>query len=273
LNGHGSFAANNGNLYVFGGFDDANPRGYNPYTYIYNFALGSWTIGNNMTTAVGYFGSATDGNRFYVVGGTNGATQINYLQIYDISSGVWSINNGSVYPEGISFDAVVFLDGSLHSIGGSNDSGYISANRIASLCGVYAFNGQCDDENQCNFDDTCQSNGTCIGTSICVANDCQVSTCNSTIGNCVIANLPNGTLCDNNNKCITCSNGECTGQIRCSDSTCDPTTGQCSSSNTNTSPATSSNSNTSPATSVTASYISLCYSTGAIVGILIFLLC
>jgi len=188
LYNHGSFV-NNGRLYLFGGHD-STISGISPLTYIYEISTGNWSIGSNMTQAAYGFGYATDGNRFYAIGGysssNNGDTFIDYTQVFDISNGNWSINSGIVYSGGVSFNAATVLDDSLHSIGGSNANGYsISAHRIASLCGVYTFSGECDDENQCTFNETCQSNGACIGRNVSCpksSNPCQNPICNCSVG-------------------------------------------------------------------------------------------
>jgi len=163
LRNQGSFVANNGKLYVFGGFEDTEGS---VITYIYDIANNSWSIGANMTQAAYRFGYATDGNRFYAIGGyyINGG-YLNYTQVYDISRGFWSINEGEVYSQGIDKNAAIFLDGSLHSIGGFDSStDHLSIHQVASLCGVYISSGPCDDLNQCIFNGICQNNGTCIGT-------------------------------------------------------------------------------------------------------------
>jgi hypothetical protein len=198
--GQGSFV-NNGKLYVFGGQDDSTSV-FSSSTYIYDIADSSWSTGGNMTQAADSFGYATDGSRFYVIGGLGNEGYLEYTQVYDISSGVWSINYGIVYSGGMYGSAAVFLDGTLHSIGGWDDI-YLSVHRIASLCGVYTY---------------------------CVPNQCQNATCNPTTGNCVYTNV-SGRSCNSNNQCLlntTCSNGECTGQSKnCFGSTCDPSTGEC----------------------------------------------
>jgi len=222
LDGQGSFVANNNKLYIFGGYDK-DTNNYSAFTYIYDIAKSSWSNGTNMTQAAANSGYATDGSRFYVIGGTNNDIYLNYTQVFDISSGIWSVNDGIVYPGGIARNAAVFLDGSLHSIGGYSNDTYMNVHRIASLCGVYNFSGQCDDENQCTFNDTCHGNGTCSGTSICTPNQCQNATCNSTIGICVYSNV-SGIGCNDNNNCTTndtCSNGTCTGAyITCPPNEC-----------------------------------------------------
>ena len=160
--GQGSFVATNGNLYVFGGVV-ISTSSFSATAYIYDIATSTWSTGSSMIQAAGYFGYATDGSRFYVIGGQGSSSN---TQVYDISANVWSLNNGTLFA-GINSNAGAFLDGSLHSIGGGNKgSSFLSSNLIASLCGVYAFSGPCDDENQCTLNDTCQSNGQCIGTSI-----------------------------------------------------------------------------------------------------------
>jgi len=231
LGAQGSFVIN-GKLYLFGGGDYFTEDTF-PSTHIYDIANHSWSTGNNMTQAIAYFGYATDGSRFYVIGGAiNTESYLNYTQVYDISSGEWSINNGPVYSEGIFGNGAVFLDGTLHSIGGFNQvGGYLSIHRIATLCGVYTFNGTCDDENQCTLNDSCHSDGQCIGTSnmSCPtpSNPCQSSICNSIWG----CDVSSGTPCSSSNKCLlnsTCSYGNCTGQSKiCSNSNCDFATGKC----------------------------------------------
>jgi len=132
LFGQGSFVANDSKLYVFGGSDS---NSYYPIktTYIYDIAKGNWSIVNDMQRAVGAFGYATDGSRFYVIGGYGGPNiYVDNTQIYDISSGVWSFDYGVVYSRGIYSNVAVFLDGNLHSIGGENGN-YLSIHRISSL--------------------------------------------------------------------------------------------------------------------------------------------
>jgi len=138
LYAQGSFV-NNGKLYVFGGNNfDVYSSGYSSSTYIYDIASNSWSTGENMTQAASYFGYATDGSRFYAIGGHIDLAYFDYTQVYDISSGNWSVNNGIVYSGGLYGNAAVFLDGSLHSIGGwNNNDGFLSIHRISSLFGVY----------------------------------------------------------------------------------------------------------------------------------------
>jgi len=236
LAAQGSFV-NNGKLYVFGGLDNTD---YSSATYIYDIANNSWSTGGDMTQAAFDFGYATDGSRFYSIGGYNDG-YLDYTQVYDISSGVWSVNNGIVYSGGINANAAVFLDGSLHSIGGYSGN-YLSLHRIASLCGVYT----------------------------CVPNQCQNATCNPSSG-CVYTNL-SGISCNDNNQCLlntTCSNGECTGQSKnCLGSTCDPSTGEC------VNPTTSSSSTISPtfpSSTIWSTSISSSIITGFTFGLFIFL--
>jgi len=125
LYGQGSFV-NNGKLYVFGG----NSFDYSAITYIYDIAT-------HMTQAAYLFGYATDGSRFYAIGGYGNNVLLDYTQVYDISSGVWSVNNGIVYSGGLYGNAAVFLDGTLHSIGGYASGAFLSIHRISSLFGVY----------------------------------------------------------------------------------------------------------------------------------------
>jgi len=181
-----------------------------------------------MTQAAAYFGYATDGSRFYAIGGYGNEDYLNYTQVYDISSGDWSIDDGIVYSGGIEYNAAVFLDGNLHSIGGLLSGNWLSVHRVASLCGVYTFNGPCNDENECTFNDSCQSNGQCVGIS-----------------------TANGTLCNSTtNKCLSntsCSNGKCTGQSKfCPNSICDPSTGQCMNNSSNKTSSSSSSTSISP---------------------------
>jgi len=175
LHAQGSFVANNGELYVFGGYDSTSD--YVASTYIYDIARNIWSKGNNMKEALGWFGYATDGIRFYAIGGVNSTNNFEYTQVYNISSGVWSIDDGLLYPGGIYGNSALFLDGSLHSIGGY-DGSYLSLHLIASLCGVYAFNGPCDDLGQCILNGTCQINGNCIGTCIS-SSDCNCTSVTS----------------------------------------------------------------------------------------------
>jgi len=251
LNGQGSFVINS-KLYVFGG-EDSITRNFSAITHIYDIANNSWSIGNNMTQAESWFGYATDGNLFFAIGGTSSTMFVEYfqyIQVYNITSGNWSINYGIVYTGGIEGNTATFLDGSLYSIGGY-DGGYIYSpeNKFASLCGIYLFSGGCDDQNQCTFNDTCKS-GICTGINItCPPKQCQNSTCNPSTG-CIYTNL-SGIACNDNNQCTTrdtCKSGICTGinitcpsPKQCKNSTCNPSTGcvfenltngtQCNSSN------------------------------------------
>jgi len=138
-----------------------------------------------MTQAAGYFGYATDGSRFYVIGGLGNEGYLDYTQVYDISSGVWSVNNGIVYSEGIGGNAAVFLDGSLHSVGGYNNGSTLSIHRMASLCGVYTFSGLCYSTNQCILNTSC-SGGECTGQSKL----CLNSNCIPTSGQCLNSTTP-----------------------------------------------------------------------------------
>jgi len=222
--GQGSFVVNNSKLYVFGGYEGSAS------TYIYDIGSNNWTSGSNMKQGAWFFGYVTDGSRFYAIGGYDlNAVYLNYTQVYTISSEVWSIDEGIVYPRGIDGGAAVLLDGSLHSIGGYDYNGdYVSVHRIATLCGVYVFSGPCDNIEQCTINGTCQSNGECIGSSnvSCPtpSNPCQSNVCDSVWG-CYI---PTGTSCTLSDKCFletTCNSGECIGQsMNCS---CDPSTGEC----------------------------------------------
>jgi len=168
LYGQGSFVANDGKLYVFGG--KINGKDYfSSLTYIYDIASKNWTNGSNMTEGAYWFGYATDGNRFYAIGGLGNGGYIEYTQVYDIQSGIWGNDDGIVYSGGVNGNSAVFLDGSLHSIGGGNTVDCFSMHEIALLCGVYAFSGPCDDTDQCILNGTCESNGKCTGTCISFA--------------------------------------------------------------------------------------------------------
>jgi len=179
LNSQGSFV-NNGKLYVFGGYDDSIGD-YSASTHIYDIASNSWSYGSNITHASNAFGYATDSNRFYAIGGYSKDGVLNYTQVFDISSEIWTVDNSVVYSPGLDGNAAVFLDGSLHSIGGW-DGNFLSVHRIASLCGVYSFSGPCNDEIQCIFNGTCQSNGTCSGACISISGcNCHSSASSTTI--------------------------------------------------------------------------------------------
>ena len=91
LSGHGSFVANNGKFYVFGGCC------YSAATYIYAIATSNWSTGASMMQAAAWFGYATNGSRFYVIGGYNGSSYLQNTQVYDISANVWSVDNGIVF--------------------------------------------------------------------------------------------------------------------------------------------------------------------------------
>jgi len=188
--GQGSFVSNNGKLYVFGGYNK-DTGVYFSSTHIYDIANNIWSSSGNMTQAACCFGYATDGSRFYVIGGEYGSSiDIYYTQVFDISSGNWSVNDGSVNLKGITANVAVYLDGSLHSIGGY-DGSYVSLHQIATLCGVYRFSGPCDDINQCIFDGNCDSKGQCEGTCIsnsycnCTSINNSTSTSNSNISSSI----------------------------------------------------------------------------------------
>jgi len=225
LTGPGSFLASNGNLYVFGG---SNGTRSSNLIYIYNISSGKLSTGENLPYPPVNFGSAFDGQQIYVIGGSG----LPYTQVYNITDNTWTIGSSSFPVDSVYGNTAAILEGSLHSIGGVNGT----TNLIASLCGVYAFRGRCDNQNQCDFNDICERNGTCIGTSICTPSQCQNFSCNSTTGNCVYKNLDNGHLC-HINMCIenaTCYNLNCTGGVpvvcdfssSCSSSrTCNPVSG------------------------------------------------
>jgi len=179
LNGQGSFVSNSGKLYVFGGLDSLTGY-FSAFTYIYDIAKDSWSTGVNMSQGAAGFGYVTDGNRFYVIGGNGNSGFLQNTQVYDISTNVWSLDNGIVFPGGISDNSAVLSDGNLHSLGGYSNYKNLSIHRIASLCGVYAFSGPCNDEYQCIINGICKSNGQCIGTCISGCN-CSQSITSSTI--------------------------------------------------------------------------------------------
>jgi hypothetical protein len=101
----------------------------------------------------------------------------------------------------------------------------------------------CDDGNKCNGIETCQ-NGVCsAGTAVvCAAKDgCHMAgTCDPPTGMCSDPTAPDGTSCDDGNKCNgieTCASGTCTtgtgvtctAKDRCHGvGTCSPSTGVCS---------------------------------------------
>lgn len=100
----------------------------------------------------------------------------------------------------------------------------------------------CNDGNACTQTDTCQL-GACKGGNpvVCTADQCHdVGTCNVKTGACSTPNKPDGTLCDDANKCTrsdSCVAGTCTGSkpVQCpaldqcyQAGTCDPMTGGCS---------------------------------------------
>jgi len=225
LTGPGSFISNNGNLYVFGG---SNNTGSSNLIYIYNISSGKLSTGENLPYPPVNFGSAFDGQQIYVIGGSG----LPYTQVYNITDNTWTIGSSSFPVDSVYGNTAAILEGSLHSIGGISGT----TNLIASLCGVYAFRGSCDNRNQCDFGDICERNGTCIGTSICTPSQCQNFSCNSTTGNCVYKNLGNGHPC-HIDMCIqnaTCYNLNCTGGVpvvcdfssSCSSSrTCNPVSG------------------------------------------------
>jgi len=156
---HGSFVIDS-KLYVFGGVNSTGSSIAS--TYIYDISSEIWIVGATMSYATAYFGYATDDNRFYVIGGEDQSELLNHTQVYNILSNTWSVDDGIVYPGGLFSNAAAFSYGSLHTIG----SHLSSMHQIASLCGVYTFNGSCDNLDQCIINGTCQENGLCTGTCI-----------------------------------------------------------------------------------------------------------
>jgi len=175
--GHGSFVADNGYLYLFGGFSSTQGI-YTTNCFAYQISTGGWFTATSMLRGAAWFGYATDGSRFYAIGGSNNTGTshlLEYTQVYDIYSNVWSLDTGIVLSGGIYAGAAVYLNGDLRLIGGL-DSGYLSVQRVALLCGVYSFSGSCDDLNQCTGNDVCNSNGECVGTCLQVPGcDCSSS--------------------------------------------------------------------------------------------------
>ncbi len=100
----------------------------------------------------------------------------------------------------------------------------------------------CETGNRCTAD-TCQG-GVCTEgptTVTCASSDpCRISTCNPGTGDCDVSDAPNGTPCDDGNRCTrtdVCQAGSCVGQdpVACTApdpchgiGTCDPATGLCS---------------------------------------------
>jgi MYXO-CTERM domain-containing protein len=95
----------------------------------------------------------------------------------------------------------------------------------------------CDDGNACSTGDQCNANGVCAGTGGLNCNDnnpCTKNTCSG--GICQYPNEPNGTACDDGNKCTvsdSCVGGQCTGtgapncddNNPCTNDSCSPATG------------------------------------------------
>ncbi|MEC8024081.1 MAG: hypothetical protein VX223_09105, partial [Myxococcota bacterium] len=98
----------------------------------------------------------------------------------------------------------------------------------------------CDDGDPCTAIDTC-ADGLCqSGTLVqCKGSDCQPSVCDPNTGVCISTLAPNGTVCDDGDKCLTdttCVNGGCTEGVPvvcpdtgsdCTTSLCISATGQC----------------------------------------------
>jgi RHS repeat-associated protein len=101
----------------------------------------------------------------------------------------------------------------------------------------------CDDESACTQEDTCQS-GRCVGgtaTECAPSDQCHgPGTCDATTGNCTPSQLPDGTVCDDDDPCTradSCHAGVCVGAnpVECTPAdqchqagTCNPDTGICS---------------------------------------------
>jgi len=192
LYSQGTFVTNDEKLYIFGG---ASGSGftlivYNS-TYIYDISTSTLTNGNAMETAACYFGYVTDGSRFYIIGGYNENQYLQNTQVYTIVTGEWSTDNGIIYEGGIYGNAATLLNGTLHSIGGANSTDerttggvFISNQLKASLCGIYTFNGTCENEDRCSITNICNTKGECISNTIISCPSCK--TCNSTTGECEI---------------------------------------------------------------------------------------
>ncbi len=100
--------------------------------------------------------------------------------------------------------------------------------------------GACDDLNPCTSNDTCVD-GACVGTQkVCPGGDqCQMSYCDRSSGQCALAPKVDGTACDDQSACTSydvCLRGACTGLAKqcpavteeCKQSAgCDPATAEC----------------------------------------------
>jgi len=131
LFGHGSFFSN-GKLYVFGGAI-SNRYSSSGETHVFDASSKKWSFGSHMVHPASSFGYASDGSRFYVIGGYGNEES---TQVYHISKKVWKLDNGLVYPEGVFCNSVAYIDGSLHSVGVFTGK-YLSLHLNSSLCDVY----------------------------------------------------------------------------------------------------------------------------------------
>ncbi|HEY2899382.1 MAG TPA: hypothetical protein VGL59_02315 [Polyangia bacterium] len=123
--------------------------------------------------------------------------------------------------------------------------------KVCSCAGVCTATNQpdgtsCDDGNKCNGIETCSAGGCAPGTAVtCTAQDrCHAAgACDPGTGTCSNPNQPDGTSCDDGNKCNgieTCKTGACAAgtAVTCSAldrchavGACDPGTGTCSNPN------------------------------------------
>jgi hypothetical protein len=98
----------------------------------------------------------------------------------------------------------------------------------------------CDDTSKCTYNDRCSA-GVCQGTPYdcsSLETPCRSATCDPNTGACETTNLPDESLCDDDDACTsdgTCFSGYCQTAIvpcdafsdNCNIGKCDPTTGQC----------------------------------------------
>jgi len=190
---HGSFVARNGKLYVFGGQYNSEPYSCSVRTYIYDISTNEWSVGGNMLEASSWFGYATDGNRFFVIGGYNGTVSLRITQIYNISEDLWGVDPRLFLSHGLHKNAVAILDTILYSIGGVNSVEDFPTNRIEVFDGIHLYGVQCDDGNLCTTNDILQNNSECRGTSnkSCPnpSDPCLNSTCDPSTGNCTVVDI------------------------------------------------------------------------------------
>lgn len=121
----------NGKLYVVGGLGPAGLQTLQNTTYCYDPASNTWSTKAPMPAALrwGARGNAVIGNKMYVIGGQDGASQyFDTVYCYDASTNSWSTK--APLPTPVAFSMVSALGGKLYVVGGQDPAG----GRVKTLC-------------------------------------------------------------------------------------------------------------------------------------------